>query len=223
MKSATEFVRPVSRTFPRKSWDRILREAKPFTEIGHYRYPDDADGNHSKGFFAIEPVSRSPEFIDAIAADIERWAKAQSIAADVIFAPAQAGVRPLADAVAARLGLPVARWEYLPSGRFGDRLVEGSVPRGSRAIALNGVSLSGRCVGLRLPRFVEALGGTVVAAAVFAKGTADFVRRTEERLGDRFYSTVQADVPLYPATECPLCASGEGAPRSWREFAEAAR
>src|SRR5213078_3543563 len=78
---------------------------------------------------------------------------------DVVFAPAQPAVRPLAEAVGARLERPTAYWEYLPSGRYGSRLVEGSVPGGSRALALNAVSLQGRCVGLRLPQFVQGLGG----------------------------------------------------------------
>jgi len=223
MEAATDSSRLVSHTFPRPSWHRILREARPFTDVGHYRYPDDAEGNHTKGFFAIEPVTRSSDFVDAIADDIESWADRQSVDVDVIFAPAQPAVRPLAQAVGARLETPTAFWEYLPSGRYGDRLVDGSVPRGSSALALNGVSLQGRCVGLRLPQFVESLGGTVVAAAVFAKGATELVRQTEQRLGDRFYSTVQVDVPIYPASACPLCASAHGPPRSWREFAEARR
>lgn len=223
MQTATDALRPVSKTFPRGSLKRILEEAKPFSAKGHYLYPDDSNGNHTIGFFAIEPVARSKAFIDAIADDIETWANTQSVHADLVFSPAQPAVRPLAAAVAARLGIPAAFWEYLPSGRYGERLVEGSLPRGSKALALNGVSLQGRCVGLRLPQFVEGLGGTVVAAAVFAKGEADLVRRTEERLGDRFYSTIEVRVPIYPPAECPLCAAGEGPPRSWREFAEAPR
>jgi hypothetical protein len=221
--AATDSVRPVSRTFPRRSLERILRETRPFTDSGHYLYPADATGSHTKGFFAIEPVSRHTQFVDAIADDIERWSDKHSISADLVFSPAQLGVRPLAEAVGSRLGIPTAFWEYLPSGRFGEGLVEGSVPHGSKALALNGVSLQGRCVGLRLPQFVEGLGGSVVAAAVFAKGTTDLVRQTQQRLGDRFYSTVQVDVPIYAPSACPLCASGQGAARSWREFAEAPR
>jgi len=223
VQAATDSVRPVSRTFPRQSLDRILREAQPFTDSGHYLYPADATGSHTKGFFAIEPVTRVNTFVDAIADDMERWSGRHSISADLVFSPAQPAVRPLAEAVASRLKIPTAYWEYLPSGRFGDRLVEGSVPRGSKALALNGVSLQGRCVGLRLPQFVEGLRGTVVAAAVFAKGTTDLVRQTEQRLGDLFYSTVQVDVPIYPPSACPLCASGQGSALSWREFAEACR
>jgi len=213
----------VSTTFPPSTAERILREARPFTPEGHFLYPSDGNGNHTKGFFAMEPVARSATFIDAIADDMGRWADRESIDIDLVFAPAQPAVRPLAEAVAARIQKPTAFWEYLPSGRFGDRLVEGSVPRGAKALALNGVSLQGRCVGLRLPQFVEGLGGTVGAAAVFAKGVADLVRRTEERLGPRFYSTLRADVPVYSPAACPLCAGSPDPPLPWQAFAEARR
>src|SRR2546429_663589 len=166
---------------------------------------------------------RDPGYVDPIADDMAAWAGRTAIDVDVIFAPAQPAVRPLAEALGARLRRPTAYWEYLPSGRYGERLVEGSVLAGSRALALNGVSLQARCVGLRLPQFLERLGGRSVAAAVFAKGVADLVRQTEEKMGDRFYSTLQVNVPIYPASSCPLCASSAQPPMSWREFAEGPR
>ncbi|MGI0149325.1 MAG: hypothetical protein ACREDF_07320, partial [Thermoplasmata archaeon] len=178
MAALTDSIRITSPTFPGAALDRILREARPFTDVGHYLYPADTNGNHTKGFFAIEPVTRVAAFTDTIADDVAVWAHQEAIDVDVVFAPAQPAVRPLAEGVADRLEKRTAYWEYLLSGRYGNRLVEGSVPRGSKALALNGVSLQGRCVGLRLPHFVESLGGTVVAAAVFAKGVADLVRRT---------------------------------------------
>src|SRR5205823_12741961 len=79
VQAATDSVRPVSRTFPRQSLDRILREAQPFTDSGHYLYPADATGSHTKGFFAIEPVTRVNTFVDAIADDMERWSGRHSI------------------------------------------------------------------------------------------------------------------------------------------------
>src|SRR5438309_10352036 len=221
MTVVTDPIRRVSPTFPRITLDRILKEAKPFTETGHFLYPADEDGNHTKGFFAFEPVARSPTFVDAIADDIAKWEDRTSIDVDVVFAPAQPAVRPLAEAVGARLERPTAYWEYLPSGRFGSRLVEGSVPRGSRALTLNAVSLQGRCVGLRLPQFVQGLGGQVTAAAVFAKGTGVLVRETEDWLGVGFYSSIQVDVPIFPPSSCPMCQESAAPPIPWREFAEA--
>jgi hypothetical protein len=203
--------------------DRILREARPFTDTGHYLYPADEGGNHTKGFFAFEPIARSPTFVDAIADDVAKWADRTSIEVEVVFAPAQPAVRPLAEAIGTRLETPTAYWEYLPSGRYGNRLVEGAVSRGSRALALNAVSLQGRCVGLRLPQFVQGLGGQVTAAVVFAKGTGILVRETEDWLGDGFYSTIQVDVPIFPPLSCPVCNESGTPPIPWREFAEAPR
>jgi hypothetical protein len=223
MAVVTDPIRRVSSSFPKGTLDRILQETKPFTESGHFLYPADESGVHTKGFFAFEPIAGSKEFVDAIADDIRTWARETSIDADVVFAPASPAVRPLAEAVGARLHRPRAYWEYLPSGRFGNRLVEGTVPRGSTALALNAVSLQGRCVGLRLPQFVQGLGGQVTAAAVFAKGTGVLVRETEDWLGDRFYSTIQVDVPIFPPTSCPACQSSPSPPIPWREFAEAPR
>jgi len=223
MNVATDAIRLVSPTFPRSTLDRIVDEARPFTDTGHYRYPDDADGSHTKGFFAFEPIAGSSQFVDAIADDMATWAKRSSIDVDVVFAPAQPSVRPLAEAVGACLRRPRAYWEFFPSGRYGNRLVEGSVPRGSQALALNAVSLQGRCVGLRLPQFMHGLGGQVPAAAVFAKGIGVLVRETEDWLGDRFYSTIQAQVPIYAPSACPMCESSGTPPISWREFAEAPR
>jgi hypothetical protein len=223
MAVVTDPIRLVSPTFPRTTLDRILREAKPFAQQGHFLYPADEHGFHTKGFFAFEPVARSTKFVDAIADDIATWADRTAIDVDVVFAPAAPAVRPLAEAVGSRLRKPRAYWEYLPSGRFGNRLVEGSVPRGSTALALNAVSLQGRCVGLRLPQFVQGLGGQVIAAAVFAKGTGVLVRETEDWLGDRFYSTIQVDVPIFSPTSCPTCESSGAPPTPWREFAEAPR
>ena len=221
MKIVTDPIRLVSPTFRRQTLDRILTDARPFTDTSHFLYPADEDGNHTKGFFAFERVARSPTFVDAIADDIAKWGDRTSTDVDVVFAPAQPAVRPLAEAVGARLERPTAYWEYLPSGRYGSRLVEGSVPGGSKALALNAVSLQGRCVGLRLPQFVQGLGGQVTAAAVFAKGTGVLVRETEDWLGDGFYSTIQVDVPIFPPSSCPLCQESSAPPIPWREFAEA--
>ncbi len=209
-----------SPSFPKSSLDEMLAVAKPFDPDGHYLYPADPQGSHLGGFFAFEPIARHPAFVAQIAADIASWARARAVDFDVIFAPASPAVRLLSEAVGAALGKDVAHWEYRPNGRFGDRLVDGSVTPGSRAIVFNAVSLNGRCVGNRLPAFVEGLGGSVVAAAVFVKGTADQVRATERRWGDGFYSTVQADVPIYEAAACPICATGHGHPIPWTAFAQ---
>lgn len=193
-----------SPTFHNEWLEEIQRTAAPFHSEGHYLYPADDRGNHLQGFFLLEPVVGVPAFVARIRDDVLEWAKREEIEPDVVFAPSDSPVRILGNAIAKGLGTSAAFWEDLPSGRFGERLVEGRVERGAKALVFNGVSHTGRCVGLRLPEFVERLGGTTIAAAVFVKGIAPRVRETEERLGSRFYSTIRADVPVYAPTECPL-------------------
>lgn len=222
MASLGDRLTAASTTFPTDRLEAIVREARPFHREGHFLYPADERGNHLKGFFLLEPVAANPRFVEWIAEDLVAWVDRGRIEFDVLFAPAQPAVKTLAAAVARRAGRPTAYWEYLPSGRFGDRLVEGRLDRGARALVFNGVSHTGRCVGLRLPEFVERLGGTSVAAAAFVKGSAPKVAETERRMGNRFYSALRADVPVFAPMGCPLCAQG-GAPIPWTELlAEAA-
>ncbi len=214
MGSLGERLTAASSTFPRERLETILREARPFHLDGHYLYPADDQGNHLQGFFLLEPVASSSQFCEWIAEDVAAWVDRTNLEFDVLFAPAQPAVRVLAEAIASKTGRPTAYWEYLPSGRFGERLVEGRVEKASRALVFNGVSHTGRCVGLRLPSFVERLGGTSVAAAAFVKGSAPRVMETEQRLGERFYSAIRAEVPVFAAKGCPLCAR-EGPPVPW--------
>ena len=208
-----------SSTFPRDRLEAILRGAAPFHPEGHYLYPADDRGNHLRGFFLLEPVAADPRYVDWIAQDVTAWADRTALAFDVVFAPAQPAVRVLADAIAARIGCPAAYWEYRPSGRFGERLVDGRVAPGARALVFNGVSHTGRCVGQRLPEFVERLGGTAAAAAVFVKGSVPKVMETEERMGGRFYSALRAEVPVFAPAGCPVCARG-GPPVPWTTLLE---
>jgi hypothetical protein len=214
MASLGDRLTATSATFPRERLETILQEARPFHPEGHYLYPADDRGNHLQGYFLLEPVAADPRFADWIAEDVAAWVDRVGIDFDVLFAPAQPAVRILADAVAAKTGRPAAYWEYLPSGRFGDRLVDGHLDAGSKALVFNGVTHTGRCVGLRLPEFVERLGGTRVAAAAFVKGTAPKVAETERAMGDRFYSAIRAEVPVFAPKGCPLCARS-GPPVPW--------
>ncbi len=206
-----------SQTFPRDRLETILREARPFHPDGHYLYPADDRGNHLQGYFLVEPVAANPRFVEWIADDVAAWADRQDLGFDVVFAPAQPAVKVLADAIAAKVGRTAAYWEYHPSGRFGERLVEGRVPRGSKALVFNGVTHTGRCVGQRLPDFVERLGGASVGAAVFVKGSAQKVADTEATLGSRLYGALRAEVPVFAPDGCPLCRDG-GRPVPWTDL-----
>ena len=42
------------------------------------------------------------------------------------------------------------------------------------------------------------------------------IAETEERYGDKFYSAVQVDIPIFTPEECPKCAAGETV-IDWRE------
>ena len=204
----------VSPTFPRQRLRTILEKAKPFHPRGHFLYPADARGNHLGGFFLLDPVTADRGFVEWIAEDIAAWTVRSAIEFDVLFAPAQPAVRTLAGAVSRATGRPAVFWEYLPSGRFGDRLVEGRLDRRARALVFNGVSHTGRCVGQRLPEFVERLGGVRVAAAAFVKGSAPPVAEAEKSLGPKFYSAIRAEISVYAAAGCPLCRT-QGAPVPW--------
>jgi orotate phosphoribosyltransferase len=206
-----------SPTFRPEWLEEIQRAAAPFHPDGHYQYPADEGGNHLQGFFLLEPVVRNAAFVTRIRDDLVGWARRERISPDLLFAPAAPAVKVLANAIAKALGIPAAFWEEFPSGRFGERLVEGHVDGGAKALVFNGVSHTGRCVGLRLPEFLERLGGTTIAAAVFVKGIAPKVRETEERMGSKFYSVVRADVPVYAPAECPLDRS-RGPPVPWTEL-----
>ncbi len=219
MEALGERLAATSATFPRDRLETILREARPFHPEGHYLYPADERGNHLQGYFLLEPVAANPRFVDWIAEDVVAWMDRTRVDFDVLFAPAQPAVRTLAEAIGRRAGRPTASWEYRPSGRFGDHLVEGRVDRGTRALVFNGVSHTGRCVGQRLPGFVEALGGVPVAAAVFVKGTAPRVTATEERLGERFYSAMRVEVPVFAPEGCALC-QRMGPPVPWTVLLE---
>jgi orotate phosphoribosyltransferase len=214
MDSLGERLTVTSPTFPRERLKTILREAGPFHPQGHFLYPADERGNHLQGYFLLDPVVREPRFLDWIAKDLVAWIDRIHLEFDVLFAPAQPAVKVLADSVASAIDRPAAYWEYLASGRFGDRLMEGHIAHGARALVFNGVSHTGRCVGQRLPEFVERLGGTRVAAAAFVKGSAPKVAETEAVLGDRFYSALRAEIPVFTPAGCPLCRS-IGPPLPW--------
>src|SRR5574340_1403120 len=110
-----------SPTFPRERLRTILTKAKPFHPEGHYLYPADERGNHLGGFFLLDPVTADRGFVDWIAQDIAAWVERNRIGFDVLFSPAQPAVKILAQAVSRATGRPAVFWEYLPSGRFGDR------------------------------------------------------------------------------------------------------
>jgi len=219
--TATRGWKIISRTIPDGQIGEILSTPGIFFEHGHYLYPvsdEKRQGNHLDAIFLIDPISGKDQCVQALVDDICRWLKKEAIDPDVIFAPAQAAVRTIVERLAARIGKRTAFWEYLPSGWFGDKLVSGEVRAGDRVLVFNGVSQQGRCVGERLPEFVESLGGQTVAAAVIAKGTAPGVAAAEKRFGSKLYATLQVDIRVQQPEGCSICQESGGTPTPWTDL-----
>ncbi len=197
-----------STTMPDQQIGTILQTPGIFFGPGHYLYPareGNRSGNHLDAVFLIEPIAANEQFIDWIVSDVCRWIQKENIQFEVIFAPAQPAVQKMVHKLAAATRAREAFWEYLPSGWFGDKLVSGEVKPGDRVLVFNAVTQQGRCVGERLPAFVEGLGGKPVAAAVFAKGTAGGVKAAEERYGPKFYASVQVTIGIETPEQCHIC------------------
>lgn len=197
-----------SKTIPEEQIAKILSTPGIVFKNGHFEYPvsnQEQTGNHLQSVFLIEPIAANKQYVDWIVEDIANWLDKEHIEVDVVFAPAQEAVKVIVDALAKKKNLKTAFWEYLPGGWFGQKVVGGEVKAGDRVLVFNGVSQQGRCVGLRLPSFVEKLGGETVAAAVFAKGTTEGVKEAEKKYGDKLYSTVQVSIPISTPDTCHIC------------------
>lgn len=209
-KPLSHCLRVTSDSFPKEKINEILATPGIYVTGGHFEYPvteGNRVGNHLDSVFIIEPIAENSKFVDWIVDDILNWMEKHDIQFDVIFGPAQPAVQTIVDKLAERTGTRQAYWEYFPSGWFGAKLVSGEVKPGERVLVFNGVTQQGRCVGERLPAFVEGLGGNPIAAAVFAKGTASGVTIPENKYGDKFYSAVQASIQISPPNECANCKS----------------
>jgi hypothetical protein len=197
-----------SKTMPADKIGQILSTPGIVFTNGHFEYPvsnKDQVGNHLQSVFLIEPIAANQEFVDWIVDDILRWMDANNIQVDTVFAPNQPAVKTVVDALAKKKNLQAVYWEYLPGGWFGNRVVSGELKPRAQVLVFNGVSQQGRCVGVRLPSFVESLGGQTVAAAVFAKGTAPGVLDAEQKFGDKLYATVKVHIPISTPSDCSIC------------------
>lgn len=182
-------------------------------ENAHVQYPADNNGAHLSRFFGVEALRNNSTILYEIALRLAVWIKRERIEYDKIFASNHRPVTDIVEMLLVRDTIEkrktAALWEYLPTGRFGDKLVSGEIKPGDRVLVYNAVSIQGRCIGERLPSFAEALGGEVVAIACFAKGTTPKVRELEEKWGNKFYSAIQVDIPVYKPEDCPMCKAGE--------------
>ncbi len=201
----------VSPTLPKTKLQEILEKRKPLVTGGHFLYPADDRGpsSHLSSFFYLARLTSSPEFVSLLVADLTEWIKRNRVPVDVVFAPADPVLVPIIVQLLESLRKPAAFLEYLPSGRFGSNIESAKLLQlGEKVFVFNGVSTTGRCVGETLPAYVEKAGGVVSAIGAFVKGTAPGVSATETKYGDRFYSALQADIPMYSPDRCPLCKEG---------------
>lgn len=197
-----------SKTMPADKIGQILSTPGIVFTDGHFEYPvsnNEQKGNHLQSVFLIEPIAANQQFVDWLVDDVVRWMDASKIQVDAVFAPAQPAVKTIVDELAKKKNLQAVYWEYLPGGWFGNKVVSGELKPGAKVLVFNGVSQQGRCVGNRLPSFVESLGGQTVAAAVFAKGTAPGVKDAEQKFGDKLYATVQVNIPISAPSDCSIC------------------
>jgi orotate phosphoribosyltransferase len=207
-----DWIKIVSESFDRLfrlDMENVVQNTRSVHENVHVRYPDMPEGAHLPRFFNIEEAVKHESFIPYVGSDPNFWMTKENIRFDIFFAPNQPAVRKIVESLAGQRNKRAAFWEYLPTGRFGDKLVSGEIKPGDRVLVYNAVSIQGRCIGERLPSFVEALGGEVVAIACFAKGTTPKVRELEEKWGNKFYSAIQIDIPVYKPEDCPMCKAGE--------------
>lgn len=199
----------VSPTLSVEALDAILTATRPFRKEGHFLYPADSRGSHLSSFFYLAKMLGHPGAVSLVVNDLSRWLSASGHPVDLIFAPNDQPVRTLVEALSKEIGKPAAYLEYLPTGRFGEVVEHADLLKpGTKVLVFNGVSATGRCVGVRLPSFVEKAGAEVSAIAAFAKGSASGVRAAEEAFGPRFYSAIELNIPLYVPESCPLCESG---------------
>ena len=205
MEKLDQAVKLISSTFKKEWLEEILERAKPLRTEGHYFYPADKRGNHLQGFFLLDPIAKHPDLVEMISEDILKWIKNRAIDFDLIFSSAQPGVKKFSDYIASKLRKKKVYLEYLPSGRFGDKLVEGEIQPGDKVLVFNAVAVQGGCIGNKLPKLVENFKGKVVAAATFAKGITPLIQETEKKHKVNFYATIQIPVQVYSPDTCPLC------------------
>jgi orotate phosphoribosyltransferase len=207
----TSAIRIVSPSFPQKKFHEILEIQKPFVEGKHLLYPGDTRGPHAHlpAFFYFSRWIFHPDAILLLVKDLAHWLKKRGLGVDAVFAPADPSVVKVVEALSEVLEKPAVFLEYLPTGRFGEKVFpENILLPGKNVLVFNGVTITGRCVGERLPSFVEKAGAQIIGIAAFAKGTAPGVKKAEEKFGENFYSAIQVDIPMYPPDTCPLCQKG---------------
>ncbi|MCC7531003.1 MAG: hypothetical protein IT342_20965 [Candidatus Melainabacteria bacterium] len=223
-KSKAKSIQFASDTFPADQLNELIALPGVHVTGGHYQFPEtdgNRVGNHMDALFILEPITENDEYVSWIVDDIELWIEDNNIGFEVVFAPAQPSAVRIVQELVKRRKKKAAFWQYLPTGWFGEKLVEGSINNGDRVLVFNSVAQHGRCVGERLPAFAEQLGGKPVAAAVFAKGTGNGVVAAEERWGEKLYAALQIPIEVSLPDSCTKCKEGNATAVPWTHFKEA--
>lgn len=225
VKSKAKSIQFASDTFPADQLNELL--ALPGVHITgeHYQFPatdGNRVGNHTDALFVLDPITANAEYVGWIVDDIEQWLDDNHIGFEVVFGPAEPSVVRIVQELVKRRKKKAAFWQYLPTGWFGEKLVEGSINNGDRVLVFNGVAHHGRCVGERLPAFAEQLGGKPVAAAVFAKGTGNGVVAAEERWEEKLYAALTVPIEIQLPDNCTRCKEGGATAVPWIQFTETA-
>jgi hypothetical protein len=196
-----------SSTFPQAQIEQIISVPNIYQK-GHFEYPVSlpaSPGNHLDAVFLLEPITVQHEHVVWIVDDLCRWIDNSDLKFNLIFAPAQPAVMQIVDQLAERLRIRKAYLEYLPSGWFGEKLVYGKIEANDIALVYNGISQTGRCIGKRLPSFIEKSGGRVLAGAAFMIGTAGGIDVARSMHKNRLYSAITAPVTVQAPQDCLLC------------------
>ena len=221
-KSKAKSIQFASDTFPADQINELIAHPGVHVTGGHYQFPEtdgNRVGNHMDALFILEPLTENAEYVGWIVDDIEQWIDDNNIGFEVVFAPAQPSAVRIVQELVKRRKKKAAFWQYLPTGWFGEKLVEGSINNGDRVLVFNSVAQHGRCVGERLPAFAEQMGGKPVAAAVFAKGTGNGVIAAEERWGERLYAALQIPIEVSLPNSCTKCNEGGATAEPWTKYA----
>ncbi len=221
-KSKAKSIQFASDTFPADQINELIAHPGVHVTGGHYQFPEtdgNRVGNHMDALFILEPLTENAEYVGWIVDDMEQWIDDNNIGFEVVFAPAQPSAVRIVQELVKRRKKKAAFWQYLPTGWFGEKLVEGSINNGDRVLVFNSVAQHGRCVGERLPAFAEQMGGKPVAAAVFAKGTGNGVIAAEERWGERLYAALQIPIEVSLPNSCSKCTEGGATAEPWTKYA----
>lgn len=221
-KSKAKSIQFASDTFPADQLNELIACPGVHVTGEHYQFPEtdgNRVGNHMDALFILEPITENAEYVGWIVDDIEQWIDDNNIGFEVVFGPAQPSAVRIVQELVKRRKKKAAFWQYLPTGWFGEKLVEGSINNGDRVLVFNSVAQHGRCVGERLPAFAEQMGGKPVAAAVFAKGTGNGVIAAEERWGERLYAALQIPIDVSLPNSCTKCSEGGATAVPWTKFA----